>query len=91
MLERVFEGFDKHKTGKIACDEIYDMMEQIGAGLNKMAIQTMIQEVDTWGECLQRARRGGGQPKRRAGRCGCPLGRRLGRGGGVRTVSPVSL
>ncbi|XP_034231142.1 troponin C, isoallergen Bla g 6.0101-like [Thrips palmi] len=48
MLERVFQGFDKGKTGKISTDEIYDMMEQIGAGLNKIAIQQMIQEVDTW-------------------------------------------
>ncbi|KAE8745553.1 hypothetical protein FOCC_FOCC007742 [Frankliniella occidentalis] len=49
MLERVFQDYDKGKTGKINVDEIYDMMEQIGAGLNKAAIQTMIQEVDTWG------------------------------------------
>lgn len=50
VLQQVFDDYDKAKTGKIPADEIYEMMEQIGAGLNKGAIQQLINEVDTWRE-----------------------------------------
>lgn len=50
MLQTIFDDYDKTKSGKISCDEIFDMMEQIGAGLNKGGIQQLINEVDTWRE-----------------------------------------